>query len=475
MLPAANIGLRHRVARQARRRAAATRPLRLAAVVGVGLVLRLTVAFGPLRHLPLVSDAAGYAGQAAGMARGDPVPAYYWPPGTSYVIAGFYDVLGVHPWVAKLSAILVDAANVGLVAALAARLVADRRAPLVAGVLYAVFPSAVLMAAQPFSLQLTLLFLLLLAILLLDGARRHSWLRLAGAGAAFGCAVLTRPSTATLLVSLVALLVVLLLRVHRRASPIPGRTLAFGVPSFAAAAVLVVLPALEHNHALGQGWTVSTANEQNLWFGNNPYTPNYKTWYLGQHDPSHFPRHVATYLRSFGAGHPPTRRQRSEMLTETKRFVLAHPGVTLLRTVNRVRAFWGFDYTMTVNIRDTLRTGSAATAALFVLEVGGYLLVMVLFLVGVLFARARARAGAVAFAALLIGGFQLAYAFAYAAGRWHFPMLGLLMPFAALGAVWLASAPRRVAIVRRSASFWTALAVLGAVQVEYAYFVWSVG
>jgi hypothetical protein len=127
--------------------------LRLAAVVGAGLALRLAVAFGPLRHLPLVSDAADYAGQAAQMARGDPVPAYYWPPGTSYVIAAFYDVLGVHPWVAKLSAILVDAANVALVAMLAARLVTNRCVPIVAGGLYAAYPSAVLMAAQPFSLQ----------------------------------------------------------------------------------------------------------------------------------------------------------------------------------------------------------------------------------------------------------------------------------------------------------------------------------
>ena len=205
---------------------------------------------------------------------------------------------------------------------------------------------------------------------------------------------------------------------------------------------------------------------------NNPYTPNYKTWHLGQHDPGDFPPRVAAYLRSFGAGHPPTRSRRSEMLRETKRFVLAHPGVTLLRTVNRVRAFWGFDYTMTVNIRDTLRTGSAATAALFLLEVGGYLLVMVLFLVGVLFTRARARAGALPFVALLVGGFQLAYALAYAAGRWHFPVLGLLMPFSALGAVWLASASGRVAIVGRSGRFWLALAAFGAVQAEYALFVW---
>ena len=114
--PVANIGIRHRIATQARRGAVAERPFRLAAVVGAGLALRLAVAFGPLRHLPLVSDAADYAGQAAQMARGDPVPAYYWPPGTSYVIAAFYDLLGVHPWVAKLSAILVDAANVALVA-----------------------------------------------------------------------------------------------------------------------------------------------------------------------------------------------------------------------------------------------------------------------------------------------------------------------------------------------------------------------
>jgi hypothetical protein len=43
--------------------------------------------------------------------------------------------------------------------------------------------------------------------------------------------------------------------------------------------LVCVIPVAHHNASAGAGWVISTNNEQNLFLGNNPYTPNYTTWH----------------------------------------------------------------------------------------------------------------------------------------------------------------------------------------------------
>jgi 4-amino-4-deoxy-L-arabinose transferase-like glycosyltransferase len=435
-------------------------------LLGAAAALRVAVVFGALHKLPLVSDAGEYARQAAAMSHHFPgPPAYYWPPGQSLYLLPFYEAFGASAAVAKSASILVDLAVVALTVLLAARVVVGRAAALVSGWTMALLPSAVLMSGEPYSFALTEACLLGTALLLFAGAERRSWALLGAAGAVFGFAVLVRPSVVSVLLVLAAVAGVL----GRRR---PRAWLLAGGAAFVVAGCAVVVPAVLHNERHGQGWTVSTANEQNLWLGNNPYTPDYKTWELGQHPPSAFRPAVARYLERFGVGHP-TRAQRSAMLHETRRFVSHHLATTALRTFDRVQAFWGFDYTMSTDIRDAFGLSLAAVAPLLALEAGAYLALLLLALVALLFARARLRTRAVLFVLALVAGYQLSYALAYAAGRWHLPVLGLIAPLAAVGLLWLRSTPGSLAVLARSRSFWIAAAVVAAVQVVYAYVVWT--
>lgn len=442
------------------------RPGEWLVLLGAAAAVRAAVVFGALHALPLVSDAGAYAEQGRVMSRHFPgPPTYYWPPGQSLYLLPFYRLFGSSAAVAKGASILLDLAVITLTVLVAHRVVRNRRAVLLSGWAMALLPSAVLMSGEPYSFALTEACLLGLALLLLVGAERRQWLLLGAAGLVFGFALLVRPSVLSVAVALVVVAALLL----RRA---PRAWLLAGGAAFPAAAALVVVPVLVHNERHGQGWTVSTANEQNLWLGNNRYTPDYKTWDLGQDPPSAFSPPVTRYLERFGVGHP-TRAQRSAMLHETRRFVAAHPGKTAFRTFNRVQAFWGFDYTMSTDIRDAFHLSRAATIPLLALEVGAYLLLVGLAIVGLLFARALLRWRHALLLLAFVAGYQLSYAAAYSAGRWHIPVLGFVAPLAAVGAVWLRVTPSAARVVTRSGAFWIVVAAVGAVEIVYTYVVWT--
>ena len=159
---------------------------------------------------------------------------------------------------------------------------------------------------------------------------------------------------------------------------------------FIAAAAAVVAPTVHHNADRGQGLTVSTANEQNFWFGNNPYTPAYKTWQIGAHPVREFPPEERRYLLRYGIGSP-ARAQRHEMLREAARFIVHHPAITALRTFDRAQSFWGFDYTPSNDVKHAYRLARPQQFVLTALEAIAWIAVGLLALVGLTEGRSLIR------------------------------------------------------------------------------------
>ena len=436
-------------------------------LLATALALRVAVVFVALRHMPIVSDADAYAEQARRLAHGFPGSfAYYWPPGTSYFLAPLSYLVGGGDWVGKAASIAVDVACVALIVLLASRCVRDRRIAFTAGWIYALYPEAVLTAGQPYSFSLTMLCLLLMALALLMASaegRAAGWVV---AGAAFGFAILTRPST----VSVAVALLVVGLAAARVAQRRERLRLLLGSAAFVVCALAIVLPVMRHNARQGQGWTVSTANEQNFWIGNNRLTPDYKTWDLGQHPLSEYPPRVRRVLKRFHVGHP-SRADRREMLDDALDYVESHPGVTALRTANRARAFWGFDYTASGDIKTVFGLREIFVAPLVALEAAGYAALMVLAFIGVAVGRGLLRTPRALYLGALIAGYELSYLAAYAAGRWHAPLIGFIAPFSAAGLY--ASRPWAVQfpLLRSSRLLWALCIVFVLLQFEYAYYV----
>jgi 4-amino-4-deoxy-L-arabinose transferase-like glycosyltransferase len=444
-----------------------------AALLSTALALRLVFSLVLVAGWPLVSDGSAYSEQAKAFTHhfGGTEP-YYWPPGTSYVLAVAYEVFGSGRTVARLAMIVISLLSVVATVFLARRVLTDTRGVRLAGWILAVQPSAVFMPSQPFSFDITMLCLTVtvLAVLMAWDRGQARWL--AGAGLALGFAATARPGVVSVLVAMIPFGIVAARRSWLAGERARVRGLALGAAAFAVCAIAAVVPALVHNNSVGAGVTISTNNEGNLLLGNNPYTHNYKTWAQGQHPFSEFPPEERAFLEEhITLGGSPERR--TEMRDEAIDYMLSNPGITAWRTLNRARAFWGFDYTYSNGLRVGWDAPAPAVAAAAALEIGGWLVLGALVLAGLLLGRGLFLPHRALFLLLVVVAYELPHLIAFSAGRWHLPVLGLLSPFAAAGAVALRSPREAIPVALRSRSLLLALMVFGVIQVEYAYFVLS--
>lgn len=426
---------------------------RFLAPVAAALVVRSLVTFVLLRSLPLVSDAAEYAKVAARLRHGFPGDfAYFWPPGTPYAIWAVWSVIGTGTTQAQILSVAIGVVNVVLVMLVARRVGGDDRVVAVAGWLAALYPTIALLDTQTYSEGIVTTCLLSAVALGLAGFQNNRWWLVAVAGLPLGYGVLTRPA----LLSVVGAFVVL-------AALTLARPMVFGAAGALALVVALMAPVAAHNHAQGAGWTISTNNERNVWLGNNRYTPLYKTSHLAQREPDELPPDVRAYIERIEA-RPDARETMRE---EVVRYVVHHPLETVVRTLSRVRSFWGYDYLMSREIQKAYGWSDAGLLVPLVFEAGGYLMIAVAIIVGLAVGRRRlSRLGLVVLVVLTLA-YQLPYALVFTVSVYHDPPIALLMPVAAAGVV---EAWKRRGAVLRHRALVVALCVFAAIQIEYTWF-----
>ncbi len=441
-------------------------------LLGTALGVRVVFALLAVAGWPLTSDANEYSNQAQRLLDDFPGPSqYYWPPGTSYVLMPFYELLGAGRWSARVAMIVLSVSTVAATVLLARRVLADERAARTAGWIMALLPSAVFMPSQPFSFDVTMLGVTLAVLAALASYERGQARWLVLGGIALGLGVVARPGSVSILAALVPIGIVAAVRLWRAGERARVRALALGAVGAAVCLAAIVYVPLKHHHDIGSGWTISTNNEGNLLLGNNPHTPDYKTWHLGQHSVSEFDEPARSFMEEeFTAGG--TLEQREAMREEAVDYIVDHPARTALRTVNRVRAFWGFDYTYSNGMRaDWGEPPMPVVALAGAVEVGGWILFGSLVLAGIVLGRGLFRRWRAALLLLVVAAYQLPHAIAFAGGRWHLPVLAILAPFAAAGLLSLGRSPRAaLARLRGSRALLVALALFLVVQAEYAYF-----
>ncbi len=243
--------------------------VRKAAAFVFVLALVIRLAWCTFATVTPLSDAAGYHTMAKsllatgelqhGMGRAWRTPAY------PVFVAGVYAVLGEN-----VRAVALVQSFLGALSALAVVLLASQvagvRAARLAGVLQAVWPTAVVytpvLVTENLATPLLLLVLLCVAgAARTRGARAVGWTL--GAAALFGLLLLVRPSNSFFAP---ALLVLLVYETRRRrwrwALPLV----------FGACTLLTLAPWLIRNHRLGLGPLLSTQGGLSMWWGNNPLT-----------------------------------------------------------------------------------------------------------------------------------------------------------------------------------------------------------
>jgi len=264
--------------------------------------------------------------------------------------------------------------------------------------------------------------------------------------------------------------------------------LAVGVPVFIAVrwrsvrgglvalgvAAAVVAPWMVKARAMtGDFIFVNCATSRNLYLGNSPWTPLYKTWWFGSHDeaasvPAAFAEQDAA-VRALPPGEADAAFRKLAV-----EHIESRPGLFAIRTLNRMRTYFAFDtYAGTVLVKFN-KLPRALGLSVIALDAAFYVALMTLSLVA-FHAPRGLRTGRVTRATLLwlVAGYAIPYWVSFSHPTYHIPVVPLLaVPAAALLAqvlgmerVELAEA---MANLRRRRSIAFAVVVFLAIQGEWA-------
>jgi hypothetical protein len=419
-------------------------------VVALSLAVRL-VALMLGAWQPLVSDSTDYRDMAALFASGVRfLP--YWPPGlplylAPFIAAGFGDAVlraAMLPWWLLFcwgTWRLADDLGV-------------RRIAWLVLLVFSVAPAEVHFSIEPMT-QMPAAALLLIALsAAVRSARRPNWGETLLLGGSLGILSLVRPSVLPLLIVLPLLVFV---RRRRLGGPV--------------AAILVgcalIFGWMARAHQLSGAWVVNTSNGVNLYYGNNPWTPLYRTWYFGSHaKPGSeeillFPEYAATLD---GVSALPAEQRSAEFQRLAVSYVAHNPGAFVLRTLNRVRCFWAFDMFSGANLRSVpgwlhrLFVPVLALDAFCFLAVAGFAIYWLACAPAVFW---------LAWETWLLGGTVVLYSLPYwvtmSHPTYHFPVMA---PLALLGV----KAREASADASRRWPGWVGLVALALVQAEWVYY-----
>ncbi len=368
-----------------------------------------------IAHKGFMSDAASYAAMGADIAQGKHfIP--FWPPGVPLYLAMVQGVFGASPLVLRVAMLLF---YFGLSAALfqfTLLLTGRRSAGSLALMPLAFAPEMISATLEPVTEIPTAMLLTLVAVYLLR-SRHLSTLGSVALGLSLGSLALLRPA------SLLLLLAVPIYSVWR------SRRALQGLIPFAVGTLLVLAWIGTVQHTTGRIVLINTANAKNIYLGNNPNTPLYRTWWLGSH---HELENAALPVVPTADSDPIALD--AEYSVVARHYIEQRPDLFLLRTVNRVCVFFAFNtFTGAYLTQDY---GVPSRIGLLIIAVDA-ILYMTVGIGAILFAASifgsnQSKVDLIAILALCVV-YALPYFFAFSHPRYHVPIEPILMAlFAAL-------------------------------------------
>lgn len=276
---------------------------------------------------PFSSDALSYHNTALNLCA---VSDAYWPPGLPYFLAFSHLFLGKSQIASRVSMLFVYLAlNCGLY--LLTQKLSGRKAANLAVFIFSLYPEFIYLSIFPLTQMPTATLLLLLGYSSILAYKKYSPALSCLIGLISGSLILIRPSN---------LLLALYIPLHlyrKTLQTIPvilTLVLTFGIIS----------PwIIKASHAAGHFVLINSANSMNFFFGNNQYTPLYKTWWQGSHSSKEdgVPEGFINMHKDI-LNQPLSIRDKLYFKLALTH-ILERPDLFLLRTLNRIRIYFAFD------------------------------------------------------------------------------------------------------------------------------------
>jgi len=416
-------------------------------VVALGVRAACVVASSTVpsaRHL--IGDAAGYYDWALRIAGGEWIghDAFYQAPLYPYVLAVILKIAGPGVAILRWTQVVWGALGAGCLY-LGTRRWFDRKTALIAGVMMACYAPAVFFdgVIQKASLASALLCALIALLPYTPG--RVSSVRYSAIGLLMGLLTLTRENT-IVWVPIVA--VWLFLRVGRRSVGAPRhgakrftrlertpgdaqRRGAANVALYAIGLAIALVPVAIHNAALGGGWSISTFQAgPNFYIGNHAGASGRYVPLVRGHETPVFERTDATTLAEGDVGHALSQSDVSRYWFGRAWSDIRHHPLDWVRLLIRKMDLTWNRYE--IPDAESLYVYAATAPVLGVLgSVWHFGVLCPLAAVGLIASRRRWRDLWVLYA--LMASMACSVALFYVMARYRFPLVPLLIPFAAAG------------------------------------------
>lgn len=407
----------------------------LLAIFLVAFAIRLghlvAIADSPLWEMRL-GDTAVYDAWAKRIAGGEWVgtEVFWYAPLYPYLLGAVYALFGDGGWAIRLLQAALGAGSAVLLAEATRRLVSER-AGIFAGALLALYAPAVFYDGLLHKAGLALFLLSLVVAILAATIARGGWT--AGtslcAGVALGLLVLTRENT-LVFVPVLLVSVLTLGDAGRRRRLALASLLALGL-------AIPLTPVALRNRIVGGEWHLAAANfGDNFYKGNNPETDGTYVSLLPWRGSPEFEREDAVAIAEAETGRALTASEVSRFWTRRALAYIRDEPLDWLRLVGR-KAFLVWHRVELADTED-LDTYALASPVLRVLAPVFHLGTLVpLALLGGVATWTRRRALRPLLAMLLL--YPATVVAFYVFGRYRYPVVALLVPFAAAG---IANAPR---------------------------------
>jgi len=435
-------------------------------ILVLGVVARILPLIS-LSTVPLASDALSYHKMAERIVLAENFSPYF-PPGLPYYLSIWYFFFGSNEFIGRLSMILIYIL-VATTLYLVAEKLASRRAANLSVLMISFYPAFILQSIEPLTQLPAALCLVALVYLLLDvplsSPAFMQWLRPIIIGILLAFVTLIRPSCLLLVIAV----------------PIFGgiRSRMFwpSVTAFLVAAIIISVWLHKAHDMTGRFVMINDANALNFFFGNNPYTPIYKTWWFGSHSagdvdvPSDY---TAMYqsIRSL----PPAERD-AKLRQIAIDHITSRPDLFLLRTINRIRVFFAFDSATGSSLREAYSFNTAASLTVIAIDAIAYFTIMLLAIFFMFIYRGSGFSSEHFF--LLLGMiliYSMPYWISFSHPAYHTPIVPILAVLAGIAGDELMKAQKRSLV----ATFWfpkskryallACLAVFLLIQTEWVLF-----
>lgn len=396
------------------------------AILSLGTLLRM-VGLYLISAFPLKSDAFCYHKMALQLLHKVEFHPY-WPPGLPYYLSFFNSLFGESELVSRACMIL-PYWMLSVFLFLLAKEISNRKVANIVVLVFSVFPTFVYHSVTPLTPLPMAAVLVAIVYFTIRLRQNMSWACGIFLGLLIGVGTLIRPSSLLLL-----LFVPLYFVITKRR---------FLLPLVVAMSAILLISAwiFEAYRMTGNFVMINYANSKNVFYGNNQWTPIYKTWFLGSH---------ITENEEFEALRAEIKKKPlPEQDKLYKRYAINHilsrPDLFLLRTLSRIRVYFAFDtftgasLIKSLNIDKKIGLGIIMIDAIFYCSIAS-LAILFFFLPSRIFDN-RDAAGILV---LIVIIYSLPYWITFSHPTYHFPIVPILGVLAVISGTMLLSEPRVV-------------------------------